>query len=126
MAGWDKSKAVAYLNSEALAVSTGNCAKYTREAIVAGGITVERTQSAKDYGWNLVLAGFRELQVSPDTYAAGDVVVIDGFSSAPDGHMAMYNGTQWVSDFKQRDLYPGPRYRTAQPKYKVYRYGTGK
>lgn len=59
MAGWDKSKAVAHLNSQALAVSTGNCAKYTREAIVAGGITLERTQSAKDYGWHLVLGGPR-------------------------------------------------------------------
>lgn len=70
--------------------------------------------------------GGRELQVSPDTYAAGGIVVIDGFPGTPDGHMAMYNGSQWVSDFKQRDLYPGPRYRTARPGYKVYRYGPGK
>lgn len=71
------------------------------------------------------MAGFSELMVCcPLSYVAGDVVVIDGIPSSPDGHMAMYNGTEWVSDFVQRDLYPGPRYRTSQPSYKVYRYGT--
>lgn len=59
------------------------------------------------------------------------------------GHIAIYNGTQWVSDFKQKiyvlkgthnphhyqesdtpiqnSLYPGPGYRTENPPYMIYR-----
>jgi len=34
----------------------------------------------------------------------------------------MYNGTQWVSDFKQRTLMPGEDYRISNPSYVIYRF----
>src|SRR5690606_36241962 len=39
------------------------------------------------------------------------------------GHMAMFNGTKWVSDFVQdKGFYPAQAYRTNNIAYKLYRY----
>ncbi|KHG49778.1 hypothetical protein T636_A1500 [Enterobacter hormaechei subsp. xiangfangensis] len=35
--------------------------------------------------------------------------------------MTMYDGTQWISDFVQKSMYPGPGYRKMQPSFKIYR-----
>lgn len=123
MAVWDKKKAIEHLNCHAQGSSLGHCARYTRLAIEAGGLTLTQTRSAKDYGPSLIAVGFLKFMADPGTYLEGDVVVIDGFAAAPDGHMAMFNGSIWVSDFKQRTLYPGPDYRTSKPPYFIYRYG---
>jgi hypothetical protein len=120
---WDVTKAVNHLIAHAGAHSTQRCAASTREAIEAGGVSLARQRSAKDYGSSLLAAGFRE--VSTSLYLKGDVVVIEGFDVHPDGHMAMYDGSKWVSDFVQSGLYPGPVYRERKPGYKVYRSGGG-
>lgn len=119
---WDVDKAVKHLTSNAQGSSTGKCARYVREAIEAGGVTLARTLSAKDYGVSLLAAGFSEQSPAPATYAKGDVVVIAGFAAHPHGHIAMYDGSNWVSDFSQSGLYPGANYRKEKPSYKVYRY----
>ena len=38
----------------------------------------------------------------------------------------MYDGTQWISDFKQtgNTPYPGSDYEKAKPKVVIYRYNT--
>ncbi|MBP5132993.1 CHAP domain-containing protein, partial [Pseudomonas protegens] len=55
--------------------------------------------------------------------AAGDVVIIQPIAGHPHGHMAMFNGTLWVSDFKQlHGFYPGHSYRVHKPAYKIYRH----
>ncbi|MGF6983416.1 signal peptidase I [Paraburkholderia atlantica] len=80
-----------------------------------------RTRSAKDYGPSLAHAGFRA--VSTTAPQKGDVIVIDGINLHPHGHLAMYDGQYWISDFKQwHGFYPGPDYRSARPAYKVYRH----
>ncbi|MBB5427447.1 hypothetical protein HDG40_005626 [Paraburkholderia sp. JPY158] len=49
--------------------------------------------------------------------------MIDGINLHPHGHMAMYDGQYWISDFKQwHGFYPGPDYGSARPDYKVYRH----
>ena len=56
-------------------------------------------------------------------YEAGDVVVIQPAMGHLHGHMAMYNGKIWISDFKQQNgLYPGEAYRKEKPVFKIYRY----
>jgi type VI secretion system secreted protein VgrG len=38
------------------------------------------------------------------------------------GHIQMYNGTQWVSDFKQpRAFWPNKDYEDIKPPYVIYR-----
>src|SRR5208282_5423550 len=111
----------------------GRCATFVREAIEAGGLTVSRAGSAKDYGPRLIQAGFVARVGAGTAYQKGDVAVIDGFTKSDgdgikkdhmDGHLAMYDGTQWISDFKQTGItpYPGSDYEKAKPKVVIYRY----
>jgi len=79
------------------------------------------TGLAKDYGASLSRAGFRKLSPAEKSMK-GDVVIIDAVVGHPAGHMAMFDGVQWVSDFKQRDLLPGPAYRHGTAKFAIYRY----
>ena len=121
---FDVDKAAQYLTSHAEPESTSNCATYVRKAISAkagGGLPMNSTKSAKDYGPQLEAAGFR--QVTDGTVQKGDVAVIQPYPGGnPNGHMTMYNGSQWVSDYKQRDMWGGPGYRANQPSYKIYRH----
>jgi hypothetical protein len=123
---FDVDKAVTYLNSHAGKKTKRKCAHYTTNAIVdsaGGGQPMGRTKYAKNFGPLLEDAGFRE--VTDGSLQKGDVVVIQSFPGNNAGHMAMYNGKEWVSDFHQgrgAEVYPGPSYRANQPSYKIYRH----
>jgi len=135
--GYDMEKAIQHLQANAEPpYGVGKCATYVREALEAGGLTISRegSGSAKDYGSRLSKAGF--LATKGDAakpYQKGDIAVIDGFSKDaakgvtkdyPHGHLAMYDGTQWISDFKQSgsEPYPGSNYVKAGPAIVIYRY----
>ncbi|HEU6436151.1 MAG TPA: RHS repeat-associated core domain-containing protein [Nitratidesulfovibrio sp.] len=123
---WDKEKALDHLRKNAHAGSTGNCGVYVRQAIEAGGLKIDRlqdhNQGAKDYGPNLERAGFVKLPDGADPQA-GDVVVIQSPGDRnPKGHMAMFAGKDWISDYNQKDeFYPGRAYSTKKPPYVMYR-----
>ncbi|WP_435009924.1 hypothetical protein P12x_001137 [Tundrisphaera lichenicola] len=114
--------AVAHLNSNANKKSSGKCAKYVREAIEAGGINLERHRHAKDYDSSLEDAGFepvtRDSNYQPQ---AGDVAVFEGNKQHPSGHIQMYNGDKWVSDFEQKNYSPY-RKKNTTPDSTVYRH----
>jgi len=122
---FDIERAISHARLRARPTSRGECATYTRQAIEAGGIRLDRTPHAKNYGASLERAGF----VRVSTPRRGDVVVIQAPSSCSreescfSGHMAIFDGISWVSDYVQRELYPGPRYRQDRPSYYIYRYG---
>lgn len=118
---WDVNRAIHYLRAKVQPISQGLCATYTRQAIEAGGIRLLHTRHAKDYGSSLRASGFREVS-STGPFRAGDVAVIQPITGHPDGHMCMFDGNTWISDFKQRTLYPGPAYRNEKPIYKIYRH----
>jgi len=139
--GWNKQKAIAHLRLAGgwRRNSTRNCAQFTREAIEAGfenqcvhmPLPPPRNgkSRAKDYGSGLIALGFHPVPPMCGDYLPGDVVIIDGFAGHEDGHMAMYDGKQWISDFAQNDyvgreggLYPGPEYQKQRPTYQLYRY----
>lgn len=118
---WNKSSASTYARSHAHARSTHRCAEYTRKAIRAGGIDTGITLHAKDYGKLLVKAGFRAIghHESPQD---GDVVIIQPYRGGnPGGHMAIFDGQDWYSDFRQRDMWAGSGYRITKPPYTIYR-----
>ena len=120
---WDLTKAVAYLNEHAEEHSLGRCAEYVRKAVEAGGVNLVHHPSAKDYGRSLERAMFQALPGRADDCIEGDVAVIQPIPGHPHGHMAMYNGTLWISDFRQpRGYYPGPSYRALKPPVRIYRY----
>lgn len=128
--GLDLNKAIERLNKRAgdMTTSVWKCAKYVRWALEAGGMKTwgtakidQRPNSAKDYGPFLLHKGFKE--VPKGNYQKGDISVIQNLSAAkPHGHIAMWNGENWVSDFVQNTLYPGQAYRDAEPSYKIYRW----
>jgi hypothetical protein len=119
-----------------------NCARNVRLALKEGGITVtppppppgKDKPVAKDYGLPLGAAGFQSVTTNnsgtypPIGYSPkkGDVVVIQSAPGHDAGHMAMYDGKQWVSDFIQHDFWPGSGYRTERPSYTIYRHSSPK
>lgn len=120
---WDAQKAVKHLDTHARAASHGQCARYVRGAVEAGGVTLARHTSAKDYGSSLTKVGFVSQGALATGFRAGDVAIIQPIKGHPHGHMCMYDGRHWVSDFKQmHGLYPGASYRKHKPAYAVYRY----
>lgn len=112
----------------------GECAKYVREAIEAGGVKFKAPPPpvpvyAKDY--HPYLGDYFE-DITPtklDKYSPkkGDIAVFQSpdLINHPHGHIQMYNGKEWVSDFKQgegkRHFWPGPTYRDKKPRYAIYR-----
>lgn len=118
---WDLDKAVKHLEAHGGNHSQGRCAQFVREAVEAGGVTLTRHVSAKDYGSSLERIGFVAVSDALGV-RAGDVAIIQPIPGHPHGHMVMFSGKIWISDFKQwRGLYPGKAYREHKPLYQIYR-----
>ena len=125
---FDVDEAVEYLDKHATSryidnKINGHCGKAVRLAIAAGGRQVANTDDAKDYGPKLVEAGFNQLDaqgLKNYTPQKGDVVVYPASPGHDSGHMGMYDGTQWVSDFKQRHRWID-RHGRPEPAFEIYR-----
>lgn len=138
----DKNVAVSVLNTQALARAKINaenfkngidkklkygeskCARYVKKALIAGGASAKNSgiESAKNYGPWLLENNFKVVDNATTVRTGGvfiisgqqvgDVVVIQAAPHHVHGHMAMFNGTHWVSDFVQeRGFYPAQIYR---------------
>lgn len=128
---FDKAKFGQHLRDNALPpFGKGHCAEFVRKAMEAAGMnTGGRPLFAKNYGPFLISAGFSAIytdQHAPDAPAdyvpqAGDIVVLDGTSKSKPGHIEGYDGTNWISDFVQRDMWPGPSWRAEKSLYAIYR-----
>lgn len=119
---WDAAKAAKAIADNAEPKSLGKCAKYVRTAMEAGGLeTSGRPVSAKDYGPFLTGKGFKAVAKDGYTPQAGDIIVLQPTdTSSEHGHIAMYSGSEWVSDFKQKDMWGGADYRN-KAEYVIYR-----
>jgi hypothetical protein len=75
----------------------------------------------------LLAAGFLPLGAAVGGYLPGDVIIIDPSSHHQNGHMAMYDGRNWISDFKQKNMlhiYPDQTATdVTRLRYTIYRYG---
>lgn len=125
------------LTSRAVTAPNGNCARAVRLALEAHGIKIGIPETreganaahARDFGDKLKEAGFIAIihgkkpakEPATETLKKGDVTVIQPTSKNKAGHMAMYNGQQWISDYKQPGFWPGNAYRSEKPDYVVYR-----
>ncbi len=86
-------------------------------------MVLQRHADAKNYGSSLRTVGFDSMGQLHGGFKRGDVAVIQPIPGHPHGHMTMFNGTIWISDFRQmHGLYPGPGYRAQRPSYSVFRY----
>jgi hypothetical protein len=107
----------------------GRCGLYVRKALQAGGAQFygQYPPTGKEYGPALEMLGFHEITVEdPDkfNFIKGDVMVMDSYEGSKNnaGHVAGYDGKDWISDFVQKDFWAGQAYRTQRPHYAVYRY----
>ena len=121
---WDINAAIAHLQSEALEHPSSKCGKFVHKAIDAGGIRLNTAynpngKSASGYGPILRHSGF--LTVAPgEKPQKGDVVVFQPVEGHPDGHVAMFDGKQWISDYKQDSIYAASPHKNGAP-YVIYR-----
>lgn len=94
--------------------SQGRCAKFVRQYIEAGGVsTAGRPDFAWAYrnylpkiGWSYLtqLNGLAaQMQFSRTAVQPGDISVMD---HGQYGHICIWNGRAWVSDFIQRNMWP--------------------
>ena len=109
--------AVEALHRNAFPTPKKKCAEMTRKAIAAGlGIPDTRAvtgtiKSAADYSGALGKLGYAPLSWSTYQPRVGDVLVEPRLPGHEHGHMAMYDGTRWVSDFPQHDMWGGTVFR---------------
>ena len=126
--GFNIGAAVAYLNAHAFATyikgKCGKCAKAVRLSLEAGGIkTNPHPLSAKDYGSYLRKWGVTEIPTTDYTPIKGDIRVFQNYpSGSPHGHIDMYNGIKWVSDFIEQGDYPGRGYRIHHTPFNIFRW----
>jgi len=116
----DKDAITNYADQHAEPHSLGKCAAYCRRAFEAGGVdTSGHPIDAKDWGPTLLKNG--AAVISPDGYTPqkADVAVFAGSDAHPYGHITIYDGKQWVSDFKQRNMSP---YRSGTTPVTIYRF----
>lgn len=118
---WDMNRAASWITVNSypryIKGKCGNCAKWVRMAIEAGGMsTVGRPVAACNYTRFLPLKGFKHIATLPtrqsqtafssSSVQTGDIAVM---YHGKYGHICMWNGSQWISDFKQTGMwvYPG-------------------
>jgi hypothetical protein len=123
---FDTGKFAAHLRKNAGRHSQASCAKFVRLALEAGGAdTKGHPVPAKLYGPVLTRIGYRAIAVEDPgkfLFQKGDVVVMEPTRHGNQaGHIAAYDGRNWISDFIQQGFWPGPDYAKEKPSYVVYR-----
>ena len=113
---YNKSAAINYLVHHATETynikTNGNCALAVRMALEAGGLdTTGHPHDACGYDSFLPKLGFVQVEKNGYTPKAGDIIVLEAIKGHPHGHIAMYTGAQWVSDFKQKDMWGGSDFK---------------
>jgi hypothetical protein len=77
---------------------------------------------AKDWGPTLIALGFVPIPNAGYTPKPGDIAVIQSTTASDAGHIEGYDGQNWISDFVQREFWPGPSFRIEKPAYIIYRW----
>ncbi|MDO5768518.1 MAG: CHAP domain-containing protein [Psychrobacter sp.] len=87
--------------------STGRCARYVRQALQAAGYEFTPNGSAYEYATRGTLSNAGFVKISNNTSPqVGDVVVYSRSSKHRHGHIQIFDGSTWVSDFRQDSINP--------------------
>ena len=112
--GFNVSKALEWAKNNVGPKSDGRCARYVRSMLEAGGMnTAGRPVSAYQYAGYLPKKGFKHIASlstkseqaawSNSNALPGDIAVM---AHGQHGHICMFTGKQWVSDFVQNHMWP--------------------
>ena len=113
--GWDIQKACNWIHNSAATSSMHACAKYVRMAIEAGGLS---TNGRPTWAWKYISylpkIGFKFLDKVDNYYQGekgrynpkpGDIAVYTkGNDTKVPGHICMWTGAEWASDFRQNNM----------------------
>lgn len=121
---YDNSKTVAYITKHKSLKSRSMCAWYSMKAIRNGGCYYCYIYPGYAYNKILPKLGFEEISTENYIPKAGDISVLPKNSNSCFGHIAIYNGSNWISDFKQDDIFPGKSYKISG-KYQIFRIEDG-
>lgn len=113
---FNRRKCVRHAEMHALARSHTCCAWFVMRALQTGGCPIP---IAPAYAYKAILPmyGFKKTK---DSLQYGDIIVFPTVKGHPWGHIAIWNGKQWISDFKQKSMFPAQAYRQAD--YAVFRH----
>ena len=117
---YNNEKVTDYITKNAADTSRTMCAGYVIIAMWHGGCPIGLVPA---YAYNKILPqmGFEEISTQNYKPQKGDISVLPTNKRSVFGHIAIYNGNQWVSDFKQRKgIFPSTTYR-ANGKYQIFR-----
>lgn len=117
---WSPEAAARYATEHAEKKSVGMCALYVRKAIMTGGIPLYMGGDAWCYKYTLPILNFHQVGKMSER-EVGDIVVFQPIGGRKYGHIAIWNGNQWVSDFKQRNLIVHSDYLKEGADYTIYR-----
>ena len=120
---FDPDGAADYATAHARKKSKSWCAGYVMQAMVLGSKCPMGLLPAYAYAQTLPQMGFEEVATEKNKDfkpTKGDIVVLPNNELHPFGHIAIFNGEQWVSDFKQNGIYPSRAYKKTA-KYQVFR-----
>ena len=112
-------KAVDYISRHAGTKSKCSCAGYVMRGMWRGGCPIGLLP-AYAYSKTLPQMGFQEISTKDYRPRKGDISVIPQNDKHVFGHIAIYNGKHWVSDFTQNNLLPSKAYRK-NGQYQVFR-----
>lgn len=114
-------KAADIITKNALTRSSGYCARYVRQGLQQAGYDLKTVGDAKNYNNGaLTDAGFSKIDGNT-TPQKGDIMVMPAQGKHKAGHIQMYNGKQWVSDFKQNSKNPWGDIASENLQYTMYR-----
>lgn len=117
---WSPEAAARYATEHAEKKSVEMCALYVRKAIMTGGIPLYMGGDAWCYKYTLPILNFHQVGKKSER-EVGDIVVFQPIGGRRFGHIAIWNGSQWVSDFKQRNLIVHSDYLNDGCEYAIYR-----
>lgn len=117
---WSPDVAAEYATQHAENRSVGMCALYVRKAIIAGGVLLYLGGDAWSYKYILTILNFKQVGKQAER-EIGDIVVFQPIGGRKYGHITIWNGTQWVSDFKQRNLIVHSDYTKEGCEYVIFR-----
>ena len=94
------------------------CGTSVRLALEAGGLGRIGANVGGSFGPVLLKHGWKEIPLTSEPQK-GDIAVTTPFGTHKNGHVSMYDGTQWVSDFVQKSMFV---FNSAKNHTKIYRY----
>ena len=101
---------IEYLENKAMNETKGYANIYVANALVMGGFKIHgyNTAAYNFYYKNILEnAGFKIIgnESNIPNFLRGDIMVNLNSSKHPYGHICMYNGTKWFSDYVQNSIY---------------------